>query len=262
LDKMAAGPRPLLSIHMLLDFGLYSVVFRPPLPGAQAEPPAALDESLAAAATEQVLRLLDGPLASPLPEPLAGIGADPQLRRLLVLAAYLYPMHGLTVSDGKRTAPMVYVAVRDGLKLNKHEGEAVAALHELAPRISQLALQCCSDASPSRKTLGLLVREAGARWAPATLFAAAVAALQTGDVDAAVRTHAAFVRVVAENGVADAFALKHLVDGRDVARILGIKAGPLVRPVLDRVMEWQLDHPQGTRAECEEFIRNNSETLE
>ncbi|KAJ2788862.1 CCA tRNA nucleotidyltransferase, mitochondrial, partial [Coemansia helicoidea] len=104
---------------------------------------------------------------------------------------------------------------------------------------------------------------AGARWAPATLFAAAVDALQADerDKDEAVRRHAAFARTVVEQGVADAFALKHLVDGRDVARLLGIKAGPLVRPALDRVMEWQLDHPNGTRAECEEFIARSSADL-
>ncbi|KAJ2768385.1 CCA tRNA nucleotidyltransferase, mitochondrial, partial [Coemansia nantahalensis] len=198
-----------------------------------------------------------------LPAPLAAVAADAELRRLLVLAAYLYPMHGLAVRDGKRTAAMAFVAVRDGLKLNKHDGEAVAALHELAPRIAGLAVQCCSDAPPSRRALGLLVREAGARWAPATLFAAAVDALQADerDKDEAVRRHAAFARTVVEQGVADAFALKHLVDGRDVARLLGIKAGPLVRPALDRVMEWQLDHPNGTRAECEEFIARSSADL-
>ncbi|KAJ1733779.1 CCA tRNA nucleotidyltransferase, mitochondrial [Coemansia biformis] len=261
LDKMAAGPRPLLSVQMILRFGLYDVVFRGPPKDAWIDAPAALDVALAGAATEQVLRLLDDAPAGVLPAELASVGTDPQLRRLLVLAAYTYPMRAVAVRDGKRTAPLAFVVVRDGLKLSKSDGEAVAALHALAPRIAGLAAQLCSETPPSRRSLGLLVREAGPRWTSATLFAAAASILQTGDVGAATGTYAAFARAVVEAGVADAFDLKYLVDGRDAAAILGIKAGPRVKTALERVMEWQLDNPCGTRSECEEYIRSSSGTL-
>ncbi|KAJ2784674.1 CCA tRNA nucleotidyltransferase, mitochondrial [Coemansia javaensis] len=259
LDKMAAGPSPLLAIRLILRFGLYAAVFHappppviePPLPVI--EPP--LPDDAAVAATERVLCLLDDPAAAAAPPALAALAAaaaaDPQIRRALVLAAYLYPLSPVAVPDGRRAAPLALVAVRDGLKLSRHDAEAVAALHALAPKIAALAR--CAQPAPSRRALGLLVREAGPRWPAATLFAAAVAGI-AGPAD--LSAFAAFAAAISDHGLADAFALKHIVDGRAVADIMGIKGGPAIRVALDRIMEWQLDHPHGTAAECEAFVRS------
>ncbi|KAJ2083682.1 CCA tRNA nucleotidyltransferase, mitochondrial [Coemansia sp. RSA 988] len=252
LDKMAAGARPLLAIRLLLRLGLYSVVFRAP---SHAPAPTEPIES-ATDIARAVLHLLDardavGKLVARLP--MTSAVAAPATRRALVLAAYTFPYHSATVADGRRTAALASVVVRDGLKLSGNDAGTTAALHALAPRLAAAA-EACAAGEMGRQALGLLVRDAGARWAAAAVFAAAVdvyCGMQP--VDAAAK-YAALADAIDAHGLVEAYTLKPLVDGRAAARILGIRPGPGIRDVLEQVMAWQLDHPEATPAECEEFL--------
>ncbi|KAJ2157428.1 CCA tRNA nucleotidyltransferase, mitochondrial [Coemansia sp. RSA 552] len=261
LDKMASGPHPLLSIRMVLGFGLYAHVFRaPPQDKWVSGQDQALDDSVAEGMTRSVLEILDGDgceACLPLERfPEVGSEMSPsQIRRALVLAAYLYPYHAVTVPDRKRTASLPFIVLRDGIKLSIHDGDAVAALHTLAPKISDIAGRCQSGPAVSRKELGLLIREAGARWPMATIFAAAVDSLQGHMTKDAVNAkYEAFIDAVVASDLVQAFGFKHIVNGKAVAKLLGIKPGPALKGILDQVMCWQLQYPQGSREECEEFI--------
>ncbi|KAJ2806181.1 CCA tRNA nucleotidyltransferase, mitochondrial [Coemansia guatemalensis] len=255
LDKMAAGARPLLAIRLMLRLGLYAAVFRaPPHAPAPTEP-----VESAASVTETVLDLLDardaaGELVARLPT--ASAVTAPATRRALVLAAYTFPYHGTTVADGRRTAALAAVVVRDGLKLSSHDAETTAALHALAPRLAAAA-ETCAAGGMGRQALGLLVRDAGARWPAGAVFAAAVDVYRGMQPAAAAAKYAALAAAIDAHGLAEAYALKPLVDGRAAARILDIRPGPRIRDVLEQVMAWQLDHPEATPAECEEFIRRD-----
>ncbi|KAJ2337821.1 CCA tRNA nucleotidyltransferase, mitochondrial, partial [Coemansia sp. RSA 2671] len=102
------------------------------------------------------------------------------------------------------------------------------------------------------------IRSTGSRWPQSVVFAAALELLSEKSATAlaaVTEKYKAYVgRVVAE-GLAEAYAMKHIVDGKTAAKILGIKPGPALKGVLDRVMDWQLDHPLGSRGECEAFIK-------
>ncbi|PIA15916.1 poly A polymerase C-terminal region-like protein [Coemansia reversa NRRL 1564] len=255
LDKMAAGARPLLAIRLLLRLGLYSVVFRGP---SHAPTPTEPSEC-AADVTRAVLDLLDardatGELIARLPK--ASTVTAPATRRALMLAAYAFPYHGATVADGRRTTAVAAVVIRDGLKLSGHDTETTAALHALAPRLAAAA-EACATGNTGRRMLGLLVRDAGARWAAATVFAAAVDIYHGVQPVVAAAKYAALAAAIDVHGLAEAYALKPLIDGRVAARILGIRPGPRIRDVLEQVMSWQLDRPNATPAQCEEFIRRD-----
>ncbi|KAJ1889272.1 CCA tRNA nucleotidyltransferase, mitochondrial, partial [Coemansia sp. S17] len=185
-------------------------------------------------------------------------GGETVMRRSLMLAAFLYPYHDLLVRDKKKTAPMAYVVVRDGIKLSHLDSESTVGLHQYAAPLASTANDCVAG-TLSRKTLGLQIRSIGSRWPQSVLFAAALELLDTQGATAlaaVTEKYKAYVnRVVAED-LAEAYAMKHIVDGKTAAKILGIKPGPALKGVLDRVMDWQLDHPQGTRDEGEAFIKD------
>ncbi|KAJ1835240.1 CCA tRNA nucleotidyltransferase, mitochondrial [Coemansia sp. RSA 2706] len=262
VDKMAAGARPLMSIELVRRFGLYDTVFAPPAQlgrdgtdaGEPDEPAAEPDVTCAVEMTQCVLRILGSEpteLVARVPPQFAAGSA--RMRRLLVLAAYLAPYAGRTGADRKRRAPAALLVVRDALKLPASDAAAVAAVHALAPRVAAMAAACRVGAVP-RDALGRLVRDAGERWPAAALYAAA-AALRAGSAHCDVeQTHLAFVDAVCAAGLAEAYAFKHLVNGRDAAALLGCRPGPAIKPVLDRVMDWQLRNPAGSERECREFI--------
>ncbi|KAJ2833850.1 CCA tRNA nucleotidyltransferase, mitochondrial [Coemansia sp. 'formosensis'] len=274
LEKMAAGPHPLLSIQLILRFGLYASIFRTPPQdewvvcedGPSVAPSQPMDYAIAESLARNVLELVngdsgDGPaslLHSMPPQCLTIGGGETAMRRSLMLAAFLYPYHGLLARDKKKTIPMAYIVIRDGIKLSHLDSESTVGLHQYAASLASTADDCVAG-SLDRKTLGLQIRNIGSRWPQSVVFAAALELLDkkrgTTTLATVTEKYKAYVdRVIAED-LAEAYAMKHIVDGKTAAKILGIKPGPALKGVLDRVMDWQLDHPQGTRGECEIFIK-------
>lgn len=41
----------------------------------------------------------------------------------------------------------------------------------------------------------------------------------------------------------------------ETIKLLGIKPGPITSILLHKVVEWQLDHPDGTKDECSDYIK-------
>ena len=46
-----------------------------------------------------------------------------------------------------------------------------------------------------------------------------------------------------------------LMQGKEVTKLLGATPGPWTGTVLARVVEWQLEHPEGTKQQCEAWLR-------
>lgn len=44
--------------------------------------------------------------------------------------------------------------------------------------------------------------------------------------------------------------------GMETIKLLGLKPGPITSVLLQKVVEWQLDHPEGTKDECSEYIKS------
>ncbi len=44
------------------------------------------------------------------------------------------------------------------------------------------------------------------------------------------------------------------MQGKEVVKLLGATPGPWTGHVLARVVEWQLEHPEGTKEECEAWV--------
>ncbi|KAJ2672179.1 CCA tRNA nucleotidyltransferase, mitochondrial [Coemansia spiralis] len=262
IDKMASGPHPLLAIQRIVGYNLYENVFRaPPAKDWPSNSGAMADQSIAIDLTRNVLDLCESAadstqslksLVSFLPSPFAVTGSH--VRRTLILAAYIFPYYTATAYDRKRVVPASYVVVRDGIKLATHDAEDVVALHVSATKVSAAA-QKCLDNSIDRRTLGLQIREIGARWAMCVVFSAAVdMLLNKCSLEQATHKYRTYIKRVIDEDLVEAYKYKHIIDGKSAAKLLGLKPGPAIRQVLDRVMEWQLCNPNGTVQECELYI--------
>lgn len=47
----------------------------------------------------------------------------------------------------------------------------------------------------------------------------------------------------------------HILQGGEVCAALSIKPGPQMKPIMARVVEWQLSHPGESKAACESFLK-------
>lgn len=65
-----------------------------------------------------------------------------------------------------------------------------------------------------------------------------------------------FHRLIYDLKLDSFYNVKALLNGKDVMN-LGVPKGPAVKKVLDSILEWQMENPNGTREECELYVKNN-----
>jgi len=46
------------------------------------------------------------------------------------------------------------------------------------------------------------------------------------------------------------------MQGKEISALLHIQPSEQFKSILNSVMEWQLEHPEGTKDECKEYIKN------
>ncbi|KAL2915516.1 CCA tRNA nucleotidyltransferase, mitochondrial [Polyrhizophydium stewartii] len=267
LDKMLAGQDPVRALRLIRDIGFYPLVFTPP-PELPADVPIQSERAVLGSHiidlihSESMLAKL-GLLSLPL---------TPEDLRNLHLAAALLPYRTLTYKHKNKDLSVVRFVVCNSIKLSNIDGDTAHALVNDAPKIRDHALRNASK-SLDRMTLGLLVRDLGgrplgAKWDLAVLMALAedladLAAQEADpfamrlDSDAATSVIAIYAKLLADiaaHGLQNAYQLKHIVDGKDLASLLSLRPGPQIGRYLQIVMEWQLTHPTGTRAQCVEYM--------
>ncbi|KAF3938116.1 Phosphatase [Dactylella cylindrospora] len=176
------------------------------------------------------------------------------------------PWKGLQFpKDKKKQTPAAASAARDGLKLSNKDFESIArcyhnldAIRSAVPNISDM----------SRSDLGTLIRNWGSEWR-IQVFAGLVMDLveknlrgvdrgSFGKSEETVKSlgrYEEFVKRVEELRLEDAWDFKPLLTGTEVQTTLNRKPGKWLKGVLDEVMIWQLDHPDGTKDEAKEFVK-------
>jgi tRNA nucleotidyltransferase (CCA-adding enzyme) len=120
-----------------------------------------------------------------------------------------------------------------------------------------------------RSDLGMLIRDLGALWQTALKMAIVNELLsayphckwsEPTNVDLhtgkdVCGKYNALIEAAYQYGITDCYTWKHIVDGKRAAQIVGVKPGPIVTELLKIQMTWQLEHPQGTKEECEQAIQ-------
>lgn len=131
------------------------------------------------------------------------------------------------------------VILKEGVKFSKVDAEILTRIIS-----SGDAYQTIVSRLPSfkRSEIGLLLKPYGDHF-----DLAFVLNLSGGDD---VTKHQQFYDLVKEQGLDQVHKLKPLVDGKTLSKRLGRKPGPWMSPLLEKILVWQLDHPQGSIDEC------------
>ncbi|RUO95933.1 hypothetical protein BC936DRAFT_142942 [Jimgerdemannia flammicorona] len=214
----------------------------------------------------------------------------PDERRSLYLAAILLPYTDMTILQKGKTQPAVQHVLKESIKSNNSDIETITKLHQSLPLVndavakhaqSPLDREELGDSihslpktlphvyltsfHPHNRPAGMLIRDANTRWPMAVQLALAVrlfdhqdAIAAGGTSDEVQREVAAYEAVMAQAvtyGISECYTWKHIIDGKGVCTLLGIKPGRVISDILSDVMRWQLAHPEGTVEECAEFVK-------
>lgn len=243
LDKILRDRRALDGLNMLHRLNVFNLVFDVPAELYQSH-----GRHLPAHETIHALLTLLGHIQATWQLLMDGYN-----RRLALLAAVLLPFRDVLVERGgsRKAEPLVLAILRDSLKFTTHDMTDVQTL--LAPLDRVIALASATSPSDERAQLGRLVRALGRHWEIAFQLAAIAAALADPAPDVVARYQAAAARVN-ELGLSSAWSWRPLLSGHDIQQLTGIREGRAVGRLLDALMQWQFEHPDGDRQKASDLV--------
>ncbi|OAD73313.1 hypothetical protein PHYBLDRAFT_65920 [Phycomyces blakesleeanus NRRL 1555(-)] len=260
LEKMITGPSPLHSIQLIQNLGLYNVVFSSPPTIVSGSPE---DPKIAVKAVGAVEWLSKGNTHK---EQLLSKSSDEL--RTLYLGASVLPYIKVKGEYKRKIIPAVQIVLRDSLKTTNLDITTISNIFEIIPTLREASNKNI-DGGIKRSELGVIIRNLGHLWTTAIKLALIKELLDTFEEvpwenpssiqdnigEELCSKYNALISRAYEYGIETCYTWKHRMDGKQVAKLLGIKPGPGMSNLLFNEMVWQLDYPNGTDQECEDAIR-------
>ncbi|KAK1275469.1 hypothetical protein QJS04_geneDACA001839 [Acorus gramineus] len=274
VNLMISGNRPIKAVTYICDLQLFWVVF-------------SLPQNHDVALSERCDRLsvayMDAAWKS-----LQLIGYsifNDEQRRLYLYASLFFPLKNKETYSTKKSkkVPLSSYVILNSLKLKVSDAETVLRLHNAAERFTSLITFLASDENSkivdlelegenfdvshsSRKRIltGLLLHQIKDYWRVALLLSTLLYPNidsaedfmdREFDLEKSREIYFSVMNAINKMGLKDVWKLKPLLNGNDIMKILQLKnGGPQIREWQQKVLKWQLAHPDGTAEECEEWI--------
>ncbi|KAF9229680.1 hypothetical protein BS17DRAFT_744049 [Gyrodon lividus] len=276
LDKMMKGVEPLRAVQIIHDLSLYHSIFQIPaeISSVASAAVAASELSLTACTILHNLLSPSSPKAQKpaiLPHPTLLVHAlnDKGTKARFFMAASLFPFAGITYKDHKQKVhPLVEAVIREGLKLgNKNYYlDGIQALYDAAAITKGLSLNEDRFRMPSeRVAIGLLLRHtkvhkptSGSHWSSSLLFSLVCELVPLGngqEAEKCIQRYNAFTSRVEGLGLDKLVDARPLLNGNEIISVTGGKPGPQTAVMLAKVVEWQLEHPDGDKDACISWLK-------
>ncbi|TFA97500.1 Amino-acid acetyltransferase [Trichoderma ghanense] len=258
LEKMLKGKTPRVALELLDRLGLYQAIFSDPLQ-EDVEMPDISRWHVAYTCLDELLRNQEpGSIGQVLVD-------DADSRYLAWNLAAVSPWIPVEDRSGRKqkanALPPVGVIAREGFKASNKLTTVMAACHKHRAEILALKKAVCESAPTihERDTVGMAIRKwdaVGGHWKLQVLGVMLVDAIEQLDRFPAEDSKAPildrdeflqgwdkFLKHLAELDVFDAPSLKRIIDGRALAKALGIPPGTWMGKALEICMAWQLRNP-------------------
>lgn len=277
VDHMISGKDPVNAMCYICDLGLFCVVFEFP---EKSDPPVLHNHDwLCVSHIEAAWNLAQ----------LIGCsvfrgGSDSKLQKRLCLYSALFtPVRNMVYTDEKSEKVLVSDIIRNSHKL-KADADTIVKVHTASEKFVELIIVHVSDENletareklndeyleipvdmVKRVLAGLVLREMKELWRVALLISTLsypqVSAFNKDDLHRRKEKYMGVESLITDLGLEGVWdTMKEpLLNGHDIMRVLQIPQGPLVRQWKDRVLKWQLAHPQGTKEECEEWVKRSQQ---
>ncbi|KAK9449112.1 uncharacterized protein V1518DRAFT_417196 [Limtongia smithiae] len=261
LDKMLIGPDPLRSLMLIEEAELYDPIFQP-LPHVMPKDATCIESPLSA-----VVPVLGALLSSETVPVLTRTDLDdPAYMRLVYLFATIYPWENQIEANGNSKTPIAASVVKRSLKLSSAIGQATSEICINCAEIAQVA----DKSELTRQEVGLLIRKCGVYWRLAFFCSlakdivriqSASSQLLTEEVAAKISSYVHLTKFVDDSGLAEAYNLRPILDGNKLVTVLNLPKGPWMTGTTQRVIEWQLENPDKTAIDCEEYLLSVKDSI-
>ncbi|MCJ1477732.1 CCA tRNA nucleotidyltransferase, mitochondrial [Lambiella insularis] len=264
IEKMLKGPQPRHALALIDRLALYNTVFTDPNQSSQL----IVDTTSWSKSYHQLSQITGYVHTSA-----STLGSLQTVKKILVnddhdlylawLLCALTPWAktenpAIQKPGAKRNPPMAAVVAREGLKVENRSTnvikDAMVHLPEIVASKAAISTESQSvsipmkrkQASLSREGLGMAIRRWGRHWRSSVLVALLTEVMEAKEEleqDQIVEQYAAWLTLIESLCLLDAYALKPIVDGKQLLRVFNRASGPWMVIALDIAMEWQLRNP-------------------
>lgn len=162
------------------------------------------------------------------------------------------------VNDKRKQVPATEKVIRDGLKLPLHEGNTVLSLFSHKQQVWEAA----SSGESSRRKLGVLIRQCGDKWRLTVLYSLLWRLNMRTEPEAElISAYNSLVSKIMELGLDEAYAVKPLINGKEIMDLYKVKGGSWTARAVDAVIEMRLEDPDISKEKCEEQLLKMKNTF-
>ncbi|CAB4428694.1 unnamed protein product [Rhizophagus irregularis] len=266
IDKMIKGPDPVQAIDLIVNLGLYDVVFSPPpqesiVSGNLGAPKNCL-------IVAKILSWLLSDKSKDYNIHIIFHQLNENEKRALYLAACTLPYKDMTYTEKGNSQPAYQYVIRESIKFSNDDVNKVKKLLSSVDFVTKAVSQN-NEVLTDRRGLGLCIRELNSEWPTTLLFALSNElrpymdqVKEDKEIKEINNKYTKFIERIYELKLENAYREKPLLNGKDIQKLLNIKPGPNFRDILNSIMEWQLEYPNSSKEECQEFIKNKYNNLQ
>ncbi|XBH68649.1 hypothetical protein VPH35_096743 [Triticum aestivum] len=263
VDLMMSDKHPVNALRYIRDLGLFYVVFAFP---EKLEPPA-LDKHdwLCVSHLEAAWKL-----AHSIGRSVFSCGSDSksqdEQQRLCLYSALFTPVRNMFYMDKKsKKVPVVSYIIRDSLKLKASDADTIVNIHVVSEKFAELILLLESNENLETVKEKLddeyleiptdLVKRVFAE-----VGNASDSLSKQDELDKRKERYISVERSIIDLDLDGVWKMKPLLDGKAIMGVMQVKSGgPLIGKWQQRLVKWQLAHPQGTMEECMEWMKQSEQ---
>ena len=180
--------------------------------------------------------------------------------RLLYIGAFLLPFGELFYTDKKgKVLSLVSYIIGNSLKYKKSDVNEISLVMKMCDSFKDVFInKRLRNIIPSRLSIGLLLRKLKSSW-PLCLSLAAISDILTNENSSnhalTWKTFEELYTQIFELKLDGCWRQKPVLNGKEIAKALGIKNGPSIGFFVDQCFQFMLRHPEGSKEECIIYLK-------
>ncbi|EGC32133.1 hypothetical protein DICPUDRAFT_38806 [Dictyostelium purpureum] len=259
-DGMLGGKRPDLAISLIYRFGIYDCLFSLPTSGLDHTKVHTEYREQSIYYCSQAMRLIEW----------GSQDEELSTKRQRLLSALCIPFYGITYLNAnkknKETSVIHYMII-EYLKLSNKDNDEISLVLDTAYQIRPHVLKYKEEgpSSFSRKNVGLIIHKCGVLWRAALAIALILDLPKYNfnhfnfptlcdESNLIINHYNLFCDEIKEQDLIGIWKIKRMLNGKQVQDLLNRKPGEWLAPVVQSILEWQLENPTLNENDCKKWL--------
>ncbi|KAN0050687.1 hypothetical protein ACTA71_003832 [Dictyostelium dimigraforme] len=247
-DGMLSASRPYLSVELINRFGLFDCLFSLPTSG--------LDDTY-------IKQLKNSNKESEMYCAIASywveIGKkfeEIDTKRQVILSALMLPFHGIQFKNANKKnkeMSIIHYMFIEYIKFSNKDYDDVSLILECSRQLTEYITEYKSTGYFNRKGIGLIIHRSAQLWI-SVIIISFVQKYGEPHSKNNLKYFDEFIKAIKEHDLIGVWNIKRLLNGKQVQDLLKRKPGTWLAPIIQLILEWQLENPTKTEQDCKDWL--------